>query len=325
MPCFEKSYSAAASSSSRRPHGPGEQNIGAIQQRSGILCDMTEKPGTERALAAARAVALANSVACEDAVVVAAGSNVLVHLKPAPVIARVMTGTAVLHGNVERWLAREVAVGAFLGERGLAVPPSDVLAPGPHQHEGLWMTFWEFVEHDASRPLPRAHELGGSLRELHAALADFPGELGQLSDVRDWLDRLDRLLAELHPSPRLTPQDRDLLRSHLRELTPSVFESSLPAQAIHGDASISNLLRTENGLIWNDLEDTCIGPVHWDVAGLITAARARGGSEAFVADFLRAYGLDLEELDDFIAAHLLYTTVMASVRCAASATNADQR
>jgi Ser/Thr protein kinase RdoA (MazF antagonist) len=169
------------------------------------------------------------------------------------------------------------------------------------------MTFWEFVEHDASRPLPRADELGGSLRELHAALAGFPGELGQLSDVRDWLDRL---LGELHPSPRLTPRDRDLLRCHLQALTPTVFESSLPAQAIHGDASMSNLLQTDDGLIWNDLEDVCVGPVHWDVAGLILEARARGRSEAFVADFLRAYGaLDLEELDDFIAAHLLYTTI----------------
>jgi hypothetical protein len=74
---------------------------------------MSEKPGTARALAAARAVALANSVACQDAVVVAAGSNVLVHLKPAPVVARVMIGTAVLHGDVERWLAGEVAVGRF--------------------------------------------------------------------------------------------------------------------------------------------------------------------------------------------------------------------
>ncbi len=268
---------------------------------------MTEKPRAARALAAARAVALASSVACEDAVVVAAGSNVLVHLKPAPVIARVMTGTAMLHGDVESWLAREVAVGAFLGGRGLAVPPSDVLAPGPHQYEGLWMTFWEFVEHDASRPRPRAHELGVSLRELHAALADFPGELGPLSHVRDWLDRL---LAELHPSPRLTAPDRDLLRSHLEELTPTVFESSLPVQAIHGDASISNLLRTHNGLIWNDLEDACVGPVHWDIAGLITDARARGEGEAFAVDFLRAYGgLDLEELNDFIAAHLVYTTV----------------
>jgi hypothetical protein len=258
-------------------------------------------------LAAARAVALANSVACEDALVVATGSNVLVHLKPAPVIARVMTSTAVLHGDVEKWLAREVAVGAFLGGRGLAVPPSDVLAPRPHEYEGLWMTFWEFVEHDASRPLPRAHELGSSLRELHAALAAFPGELGPLSDVRDWLDGL---LAELRPSPRLTASDRELLRSHLQELTPTVFESSLHAQAIHGDASIRNLLPTHNGLIWNDLEDACIGPVHWDVAGLFLEARAHGASEAFVADFLRAYGgLDLEELNDFIAAHVAYATV----------------
>ena len=268
---------------------------------------MTENPGIARAVAAARAVALANSVACDDAVVVAAGSNVLVHLKPAPVIARVMTGTAGLHADVESWLAREIAVGAFLGERGLAVPPGDFLEPGPHQYQGVWMTFWQFLEHDASRPAPSAHELGDSLRELHAALADFPGDLGQLSEVRDWLDRL---AAELRPSPGLSPQERDLLRSRLQELTPNVFESPLPAQAIHGDASIGNLFRTDNGLIWNDLEDVCVGPVHWDVAGLIIELRAGGGSEASVSDFLRAYsGLEIEELRDFIAAHVLYTTI----------------
>jgi hypothetical protein len=269
---------------------------------------MNETPAAARALAAARAVALAHAVACEDAVVVAAGSNVLVHLRPAPVIARVMTGTAMLHGDVERWLAGEVAVGAFLGERGLAVAPSAVPAPGPHQHDGLWMTFWELVEHDRSGPLPRADELGGALRELHAALAGFPDGLGPLSEVRDWLDRL---AAELQPSPALTARDRDRLRSRLRALTPTVFESALPAQAIHGDASMSNLLRTDDGrLIWNDLEDVCVGPVHWDVAGLVLEARARGESEAFVADLLRAYGgPELEELEDFLTAHLLYTTI----------------
>ena len=268
---------------------------------------MTENPGIGRALAAARAVALANSVACDDAVVVAAGSNVLVHLKPAPVIARVMTGTAELHADVERWLAREVSVGAFLGERGLAVPPSDVLEPGPHQYEGVWMTFWDLSSRTLSGLLPSAHELGGSLRELHGALADFPGELGRLSEVRDWLDRL---AAELRPSPGLSPQERDLLRSQLPRADTQVFESPLPAQAIHGDASIGNLLRTDNGLIWNDLEDACVGPVHWDVAGLIIEVRAHEGGEAFVADFLHAYGgPEIEELHDFIAAHVLYATI----------------
>jgi hypothetical protein len=271
------------------------------------LHDVVENPGVARALAAARAVALANSVACEDAVVLAGGSNVLVHLKPAPVVARVMTTTAELHDDVESWLAHEVAVGAFLGERGLSVPPSDALAPGPYKWDGLWMTFWEFVEHDPSRPLPRAHELAASLRELHAALADFPGELERLSGVREWLGQL---LTRLHPSPTLSRREIDSLRAQLHALTPSVFENSLHAQPIHADASLSNLFRTENGLIWNDFEDACVGPVHWDVAGLVVDVRAAGASGAFVGEFVRAYGeIELGELDDFIAAHRLYTRI----------------
>ena len=260
-----------------------------------------------RAVAAARDVALAHFVACQDAVVLAGGSNVVVHLRPAPVVARVMTATAALHQDVETWLAGEVAIGAFLGGRGLGVSPSDAFALRPYHRDGLWMTFWEFVEHDTSRALPGALELGGSLRELHTALADFAGELGPLSDVRDWLDQL---LAQLHPSPKLTVQDIDSLRTRLHALTPTVFDSSLPIQAIHADASLSNLLRTEHGLVWNDFEDVCVGPVHWDVAGVVADARAIGGSETFVADFLHAYGgVHLDELDDFIAADHMFTTI----------------
>jgi hypothetical protein len=265
------------------------------------------KPGAAEALAAARAVAHANGIVCEDAVVLAAGSNVLAHLRPAPVMARVMTGTAMLHADPGSWLAREVAVGAFLAQRGLGVAPSDLLAPGPHESGGLWMTFWEFVDHDRSRALPSAHALGGALRELHAALAEFRGELGPLAGIRDWLEAL---IAELRPSPALTLRQRDALRSRLHAIAPDVFESSLPAQPIHGDASMSNLLATPRGLIWNDFEDACLGPVHWDVAGLVVDARAAGASEGFVAEFLAAYdGPGLDELEEFIEAHIVYMRV----------------
>src|SRR6185295_9619791 len=98
-----------------------------------------------------------------------------------------MTGTAVLHDDVERWLAREVAVGAFVGERSdVVVAPTDLLPPGPHERDGLWMTMWEFVPHDADAAPPSARELGRSLRELHTLLAGFPGALEPLSGVRDW-------------------------------------------------------------------------------------------------------------------------------------------
>jgi Phosphotransferase enzyme family len=259
-------------------------------------------------LAAAKAVALEHGVACDEAVPIAAGSNVLVHLKPAPVVARVMTGTAVLHDDTEQWLAREVAVGAFLAERtDLVVPPSDILPPGPHKQDGLWMTLWRFVPHDEQAPPPEPQELGSSLRGLHAALADFPGDLAPLSVVRDWLARL---IAELRPSPPLTQQDIDSLRLELEALTPAVFESSLSTQALHGDASMSNLLRTDSGLVWNDLEDVCVGPVAWDIAGLVASARARGQSATFVEELLAAYGEPgVEGLEAFLEAHALYDVV----------------
>jgi hypothetical protein len=253
-------------------------------------------------------VAREHGVACDEAVRIAAGSNDLVHLKPAPVVARVMTGTAVLHDDVERWLAREVAVGAFLARRtGLVVPPTDMLPPGPHERDGLWMTMWTFVPHDAQAPPLQARELGRSLRRLHAALAGFPGDLAPLSETRDWLERL---LAELRPSPSLTRQDVDWLRVKLDALTPAVFESSLPVQALHGDVSMSNLLRTDSGLVWNDLEDVCAGPVAWDVSGLVTSARARGQSPAFIEEMLAAYGdPGVEDLEAFLEAHALYEVV----------------
>jgi hypothetical protein len=267
-----------------------------------------DKAGEASSLAAAQAVAREHGVACDEAVPIAAGSNVLVHLKPAAVVARVMTGTAVLHDDAEQWLAREVAVAAFLAERtDLVVAPSDILPPGPHERDGLWMTLWRFVAHDAQAPPPQPRELGRSLRELHAALADFPGDLAPLSEIRDWLERL---LAELRPSPPLTQRDIDWLHFKLDALTPTVFESSLPAQALHGDASMSNLLRTESGLVWNDLEDVCAGPVAWDLCGLVTSATARGHSATFIEQLLAAYGdPGVEDLQAFLEAHALYDIV----------------
>jgi hypothetical protein len=264
--------------------------------------------GVSAALAAAQAVAREHGVDCDEAVRIAGGSNVLVHLRPAPVVARVMTGTAVLHDDVESWLAREVAVGTFVAERSdLVVPPSDLLPPGPHERDGVWMTMWRFVPHDAQAPPPEPGQLGASLRRLHAVLADFPGHLPPLSETRDWLAGL---LAQLRPSPALTRQDIDWLGSELDALTPAVFESPLPAQALHGDTSMGNLLRTERGLVWNDLEDVCAGPVAWDIAGLVASARANGANAEFLEDLLTGYGdPGVEDLGAFLDAHALYEVV----------------
>jgi hypothetical protein len=59
---------------------------------------------------AARAVANARGLAQAEANVLYSGSNVLVHLRPALVVARVMTRTVALHDDPQEWLEREVSV-----------------------------------------------------------------------------------------------------------------------------------------------------------------------------------------------------------------------
>jgi hypothetical protein len=253
------------------------------------------------ALALAQTVAREHGLACDDAVLLAGGSNALVHLRPAPVVARVMTGTAVLHDDPERWLAREVAVGAYLAARtDRVVAPTDLLPPGPHERDGEWMTLWTFVAHDEQAPLPAPAELGRSLRELHEALAGYPGDLEPLDGVRGWLARL---LDELRPSPEV-----DRLRGRLEALAPVVFDSALPAQPLHGDASLSNLLRTPGGPVWNDLEDVCTGPVAWDLAGLMAGS-------ADPDELLAGYGdPGVEDLSPFLEAHALYGVIWRAFR-----------
>jgi hypothetical protein len=261
-----------------------------------------------RALAAAREVAGAHGVACEQATVMHSGSNVLVHLRPVPVVARVMTGTVVLHDDPRRWLAREVSVLEFLAPSGLAVAPSRLVRPGPYEHDGLWMTFTEWIaDVGPSRPPADAARLGGALRSLHDELRRFDGDLGTLGDLRDDIERLRGLL---RPTDTLDAETISSLRRQLDEAAGPVLESGLPVQALHGDTGLTNLLSTPGGLVWNDFEDAFRGPVHWDLAGYLMSLRARGATPRFVREALDHYGgVDEHELAPFVALHVVYDEI----------------
>ena len=262
----------------------------------------------QRALAAATSVAATCGLTVDGAVTLASGSNVLVHLRPAPVVARVMTGTVVLHDDPERWLTRELAVLDFLAPSGLVVAPTGLIAPGPHHHDGLWMTFMEWVPHVTSAAIgDDARRLGRALRDLHDGLALFTGELGDLGDLRD---DIERLLGELRAEDARGAEAIAGLRARLEALGAGVFASTLPVQALHGDVSLTNLFHTSRGLIWNDFEDTFRGPIHWDVAGLVASLRNRGANASVVRDVLDGYGWpDESQLTPFLAAHDLYNDI----------------
>jgi hypothetical protein len=273
------------------------------------VCEIAPvEPGPERrALNAACAVATAHGLACEQALVVYSGSNVLVHLRPAPVVARVMAGTVALHDDSRRWLEREVSVLKFLAPSGLAVAPSPLLAPGPWLQDGLWMTFTEWIPGVEPAQHLDAARLGRALRTLHDELRPFDGDLGGLTDLRDDIARLHGLL---EPTEALDADTIASLRTRLDEACDAAFGLSLPVQALHGDASLSNLLHTPDRLVWNDFEDTFRGPVHWDVAGYAMSLRNRGATSAGVRQALDNYGWgDARELAPFVAVHNVYDEI----------------
>lgn len=258
---------------------------------------------TEAALLAARALAESHRLSAAGAMVLHAGSNVVVHLAPAPVVVRVMTGTAVLHADPAGWLTREVSVCAHLARLGAAiVVPSDELPPGPHCVDDLWMTCWAYIPVDHAAPAPRPDRLGHALRELHLALAQVPVELEPLAAVRDEL----AALIDSVDDPRVREW-----RVELAAVAAPALEAGTDPQPIHGDASLSNLLvATDGRRLWADFEDVRCGQVEADVAGVLDAARNRGLGDRYEKSVLAAYGtLDQDLLSAQLRLHALYGAV----------------
>lgn len=220
-------------------------------------------------MAAAVSVAAEQGLAVDEAIPVGTGSNVIVHLRPHPIVARVMSGTVVLHPDPRAWLAREIDVVRFLRSRGAPVlAPTEVCAAGPFERGGLWLSLWEFAE-TVDAPIS-GRDAGVALRRLHGALADYRGRLPPRATI--W-DEIDVMLAAA-PDP--------LLRAEADRLRPLTAGVDADAQPLHGDAGLANLLHTPDGPRFNDFEDVCSGSVAWDVVGVEQSVRHRGGDIAGV-------------------------------------------
>ena len=223
-----------------------------------------------RAVAAAQVVAGRHGVRSAQPTVLHDGVNVVVHLSPAPVVARVATLTPLLRPAIGRPYDREVRLAAALAEAGAAVvPPSRLLPPGPHEHDGLVLSFWTHLPVLPDSPTPA--QAAGALAGLHEALAGMPLSGPTLDTPLDDLATfLDRAAAW-----GISEDQLDRLRERLVRLRPRLG-GNRDRQALHGDAHPGNLLGTPAGWVWADLEDSCSGPRAWDLACLRTTRRLDG-------------------------------------------------
>lgn len=214
--------------------------------------------------------------------------SVVVHLAPAPVVARVPT-VLPHHMDLDSLARRqqaELEVTHWLAGRGVPViPPSPLVPRKPVRHGGFSMTLWRFVTQDRGKEPDYAANCE-NVATLHAAMRAYPGRLSFLSAAEPRF--ITQSLALLGKRPGLIDAaDLDRARREWRILEPLVrsraaFEERFPGvdlQPIHGDAPAANVFPGVDGDLYADFELVTLGPVEWDMATLgpeLEAAYNRG-------------------------------------------------
>jgi Ser/Thr protein kinase RdoA (MazF antagonist) len=250
-------------------------------------------------LAAATAAARDAGLPTGDLVVIGDGANLNVHVRPAPVVARV---SLTLVRGVKA-LEVELAFARAAAEHGApVVPPTD---DAVYEHDGLHVTFWRYVEHRQAEAAD-APAVGRALRALHEAVRGL-----ELPLVR--FDRLDEVEAV---AARVDHPEAELMRAAIRAARERLAGLSFDEQPLHGDAHLRNALITDEGPLWADLENVCAGPVEYDLACLAWRTAVHGwpgGPEALAA--YGPYDAQLvEELMPVLAAFLTPWNAMIFAR-----------
>ncbi|MBX3251136.1 MAG: aminoglycoside phosphotransferase family protein [Myxococcales bacterium] len=218
--------------------------------------------------------------------VIADRSNLVVHLSPHPVVARVAMATSATRVGIE-WLRREVDVTRHLDGHGVPVTrPSAVVEAGPYERDGLVISFWE-LEALVDAPLD-AEAAGRRFADAHRALVGAPIELpewGAWTEARSVLERAK-------VSGAWTEEERARVERAFERgerVVESARARSASFQPVHGDAHLGNVLTTARGPVWTDWEDAFIGPVEWDLATLTSRRTLFGEERDVVEALLRGY------------------------------------
>ncbi|GAA1728088.1 aminoglycoside phosphotransferase family protein [Nonomuraea bangladeshensis] len=209
-----------------------------------------------RAVAAAMAIASSLGLAADDAVVLHDSNKLTLRLLPCDVVARV--------APVAQQVARfEVELAQRLAESGCPVAALDPrVEPRVHERDGFVVTLWTYYAPASSREVSPA-EYAKALERLHAGMreVDVP-----VPHFMDRVEQAQRLVASRDLTPELADADRELLGDTLRSLRRVIGERGGGEQLLHGEPRPGNVLSTENGLLFIDLETCCRGPVEFDLA-----------------------------------------------------------
>ncbi len=209
-----------------------------------------------RAVAAAMSTASSLGLTVDDVLVLHDSNKLTLRLLPCDVLARV---APVAH-QVARF---EVELAQRLAESGCPVAALEPrVEPRVYERAGFVVTLWTYYEPVTPREVSPA-DYAHALERLHAGMRKLDVPTPHFTDR---VEQAQQLVANRDRTPALADADRELLGDTLRALRRVIGERGGAEQLLHGEPHPGNLLATENGLLFIDLETCCRGPVEFDLA-----------------------------------------------------------
>ena len=213
---------------------------------------------------AAKAVAVKLCIGPIQPIVVRLAKHTTIRLAPLPLIARVRSVFPPDQPSED--LARELLIARYLVSRQApTIRPATDIDPGPHVENGCAMTLWEFMPHRAAGAKTDMQMAAQALQQFHEAFEPFDGALPSFTDA---IAACKDILAVQAQTPKLEAGSRAFLNTLHARLHDELTRYSYKPMPLHGDAHLGNVLLTDAGAVWADLEATCSGPREWDVASL---------------------------------------------------------
>jgi hypothetical protein len=216
-----------------------------------------EGSDVSRAMAAAISIATELDLPTSDAVVLHNSNKLALRLLPCDVFARVA------HVGLEV-ASLEVELATRLAEVGSPVAALEVrVEPRVYERDRYAVTLWTYYDEPTRRAAVSPWDYADAVGRLHAGMRQV--------DIATphFLDRVaeaEQLVASRDRTPELADADRDFLHRTLRNVAMAITDRGASEQLLHGEPHPGNVLSTENGLVFIDLETCCRGPVEFDLA-----------------------------------------------------------
>jgi thiamine kinase-like enzyme len=101
------------------------------------------------------------------------------------------------------------------------------------------------------------------LERLHADMRKLDVRTPHFTDR---VEAAQQLVESGNLTPELADADRELLINTLRSRSQAIGDRGAAEQLLHGEPHPGNMVSTETGLLFIDLETCCRGPVEFDLA-----------------------------------------------------------